>query len=211
MAGEARPISTPTTSQVLEALYSEQRSDSPGETDCSRAVIGLSDGSQVPCLVKNLTQTGATLLRTGRQGERLVLHAGDHVAMHLFQPGSGSANSVIVDGTVVEIDGSGMGITLSFGAAEQDEDSPYNDLSSDDWMTEVPEIASLAATARQARRPRPKNSRRVKRLTRSSARNPAATLGVDLGRLIRSTLLVGGLMTSVALFVLLGDLLGAIL
>ena len=211
MAGEAQPIPTPTTSQALKAMRSQDRSDNPGETNSGRAVIGLGDGTQLPCVVKDLSQTGASLLRTTRQAEDLRLHVGDHVAVHLLQAGSGSANSVIVDGTVVKVEASGTGIVLRFGAAEQDEDSPYNDLSSDDWMTEVPEIAKLAANARTTRRRRPKNSRRIKKITRSSLRIPAATLGVDLGMLVRSTLLAGGLMTSAALFVLLGDWLGAVL
>jgi len=212
MSSEGRTISTPSSSDTLKTLCAEHTGAKQDPRSCSMAVVGLSDGSQLPCQVEELSEQGAYLIRSERAQRKATLSLGEHVAVHLFKSGRGSVNSMIIDATVVRLESSGgPGLAVRFGAAEQEEDSPYNGLSSDDWMTEVPEIASLAASARIKPRVRKKSPKKPARSTSSTSSLTNLRSAVDVGRLLRSTLWASLITTCLALFVLFGDWLGAVL
>ena len=173
----------------------------------------LSDGLQVPCNVEELGEAGAYLIRTGDATGHGSIQVGDHVAVQLFQASNNSVESVILDATVVRLEAdNGAGLALRFVATEQDEESPYNGVSHDDWMTEVPEIAKLAAKATEHGKGGLLDFRDF---TSTTATNDKATstipASVVLGRLLRPLLWAGAGTIGLALFILFSDWLGAVL
>ena len=109
------------------------------ELRLSRAVLSGPDGQQCRCRLEQINEQGAYLLRSTRRPPYSALQPGDHVALHLL-PANGRGNhSIILDGTVIRVEEHGPGIAVRFGPSPQDVEGPYNDLSSDDWMTEIPE------------------------------------------------------------------------
>jgi hypothetical protein len=212
MASEARSSHSKSHRDALRSICTEHSGSRQETHQCSRAVVGLLDGSQVPCVVQELSEYGAYLTRSGRPSYQVPVGVGDHVAVHLYKSGNGTVDSMIVDATVTRIaDDGGLGLAVRFCAVEQDEDSPYNDLSSDDWMTEVPEIASLAANARVKKLAHSRDSQTPKTPARAMSIRVSLSRDIDRGRVIRSTLWAGLVTTLLALFVLLGDWLGAVL
>ena len=212
MASEARASHSKSYRDALRSICTEHSGSRQDPHQCSRAVVGLLDGSQVPCVVEELNEHGAYLTRSGRPSYQCPLSVGDHVAVHLYRSGSDRVDSMIIDATVTQVaDDGGLGLAVRFCAAEQDDDSPYNDLSSDDWMTEVPEIASLAANAQVKKLARSRDSQTPKTPARAISIRVSLSRDIDRGRLIRSTLWAGLVTTVLALFVLLGDWLGAVL
>ena len=216
MASEARPLSTrsrPSDNSSGKKRKAEIWNELRGR--CNRAVLGLSDGLQVPCGVEELSEAGAYLIRSGDAIRQGSIQVGDHVAIQLFQASTNSVESVILDATVVRLEAdNGAGLALRFVAAEQDEESPYNGVSQDDWMTEVPEIARLAATATAAG-----SSKGVlldfRDFTSSNTTEARATAAVPasilLRRLMRPLLWAGAGTIGLALFILFSDWLSAVL
>ncbi len=216
MASEARPIST-------RSRASGNTSGKKRQTDlwnklrsrCNRAILGLPNGFQVPCGVEELSEAGAYLIRSGNARGQGSIQVGDHVAVQLFQASTNAVESVILDAKVVRLEAeNGAGLALRFVAAEQDEESPYNGVSQDDWMTEVPEIARLAATVTATG-----SSKGVlldfRDFTSSNTTEAKATEAVPasilLRRLMRPLLWAGAGTTCLALFILFSDWLGAVL
>ena len=110
-----------------------------GGLDGRRAVLATPDGGQIHCLIEQFNDSGAYLLRSRAIRPSRPLRSGDHVAIQIAPRGPHGPDSVTLDGTVTRLETDGPGLAIRFAAVEQEENSRYNDLSSDDWMTEVPE------------------------------------------------------------------------
>jgi len=165
------------------------------------------DGTELCCQVAQFNETGAYLLRSEHARPSKSLRAGDHVAIHILATGGHGSNSTIIDGSVIRIEDDGPGIAIRFTAAMEDEDHPYNDLSSDDWMTEVPELSGGTSRA-------PDNQYQMTDLRdlgmpgRSANTMPSPALSVR--RVLQCTVLAAIVSSALASFVLFGDWLGAI-
>jgi len=211
MAGEARSSQTMSYRETLRSLCTQHSGSKQNPHQFSRAVVGLNDGSQVPCVVEELNEHGAYLTLSGRPSHQCPLHVGDHVAVHIFQAG-GVVDSMIVDATVTRIaNDAGLGMAVRFCAAEQDEHNPHNDLSSDDWMTEVPEIARRGANVQLKKISHKRDAPKLKTPARVAGLRTSLAGTVNLGRLVRPTLWAGLISSVLALFILFGDWLQAVL
>ncbi len=198
---EAAARSRRTRESISATQYSAERL---GRVRGTRAILGTPDGSQVHCLVEQFSEAGAYLLRARSTKARRPLRTGDHVAVHLI-PGTGLApNSCIIDATIIRVEENGPGLAVRFQPAPQDDDSPYNDLSSDDWMTEVPEFSAPSRDDQSIAFDFSAFS------VPESAANTAPSSSVSLSTVLRYTLLVGCISSLVAMLILFGDWLGAV-
>ena len=178
-----------------------------GDLQGSRAILGTLDGAQLHCRIEQLSDTGAYLLRSNSARQAHPLQRGDHIAIHLIPGIVGPSASFIVDGTIIRVEENGPGIAVRFESDIQDDDSSYNDLSSDDWTTEIPEdTGRLGAASNDQHQLLDFAGFRLPQ----SAANSAPATRVNVSRVLQLTLIAGLLSTGVAMVVLLGDWLGAV-
>ncbi len=172
-----------------------------------RVIVCTIDGAELCCQVEQFNETGAYLLRSEHARPSKAVQTGDHVAIHIVPVGAHGSNSIIIDGSVIRVEDDGPGIAIRFTATQEDEDHTYNDLSSDDWMTEVPERNGRARLAAD-------NQHQMADLSdlgmpNSSANTmPAPTLNIR--RVVQCAVFAATISVALASFVLFGDWLRAV-
>jgi len=173
----------------------------------NRVIVSTLNGAELCCRVQQVNETGAYLLRSGRPRLQEPLKAGTHVAVHILPTGVRGPNSIIVDASVVRVEDDGPGLAIRFTAAQEEYNHPYNDLSSDDWMTEVPERNGHSNLS-------PGKPQRMVAFSDfgipNSAANSRPSPTLSLRRIVLCTLLATTASGALASFVLFGDWLGAI-
>lgn len=176
-----------------------------GGLDGHRAILGTPDGGQIHCLIEQFNDSGAYLLRARSIRPARPLRTGDQVAIHVGPRGIHGPKSVTLDGTVTRIEAGGPGLAIRFAGVEQEESNPYNDLSSDDWMTEVPETQMPLDNLSNGHGINFQDFGVPQQAANSKPSPP-----VSVKRVLRYAFVVAFALSSLAVFVLFGDWLGAV-